>query len=41
MTWPIPSGGNVLRHFVVNKEGTKIYIASSGANKVGIVEISK
>jgi virginiamycin B lyase len=41
MKWPIPSGGNVLRHFVPNREGNKIYIASSGANKVGVVEISK
>jgi hypothetical protein len=39
--WPIPSGGNVLRHFVPNKEGNKIYIASSGVNKVGVVEILK
>jgi virginiamycin B lyase len=41
MTWPIPSGGGVLRHFVANKEGNKIYIASSGVNKVGVVEISR
>ena len=38
--WPIPSGGGVLRHFVANKEGTKIYIACSGVNKVGVIEIS-
>jgi virginiamycin B lyase len=41
MKWPIPSGGGVLRHFVATKDGTKIYIASSGVNKVGIVEISQ
>ena len=41
MKWPIPSGGNVLRHFVPSKDGSKIYIASSGVNKVGVVEISK
>ena len=41
MKWPIPSGGGVLRHFVANKEGTKIYIASSGVNKVGVVEIAR
>jgi len=40
-TWPIPSGGGVLRHFVSNKEGNKIYIASFGIHKVGVVEISK
>ena len=41
MKWPIPSGGRVLRHFVPNKDGSKIYIASSGVNKVGVVEITK
>ena len=40
-TWPIPSGGGVLRHFVSNKKGNKIYIASFGIHKVGVVEISK
>ena len=30
-----------LRHFVPNKQGDKIYIACSGVNKVGIVEITK
>src|SRR5438093_5677458 len=41
MKWSIPSGGGVLRHFVANKEGNKIYIASSGMNKVGIIEIAR
>jgi len=41
MKWPIPSGGGVLRHFVATKDGSKIYIACSGVNKVGIVEITK
>jgi virginiamycin B lyase len=41
MKWPIPSGGGVLRHFVATKDGSKIYIASSGVSKVGIVEITQ
>ena len=41
LKWPIPSGGGVLRHFVATKDGSKIYIACSGVNKVGIVEITK
>ena len=41
MKWPIPSGGGVLRHFVATKDGKQIYIAGSGVNKVGIVDISR
>jgi len=40
MKWPIPSGGGVLRHFVATTDGKQIYIAGSGVNKVGIVDIS-
>ncbi len=36
--WPIPSGGGVIRHMVSTPDGD-LYIACSGVNKVGIVEI--
>lgn len=38
--WPIPSGGKVVRHMVATPGGD-IYIACSGANKVGIVRIRR
>lgn len=38
--WDIPSGGGVIRHMVASADGTKLYIACSGVDKVGIVEIS-
>ena len=37
-SWPIPSGGGVVRNMVATPEGD-LYIACSGANKVGIVKI--
>ncbi|HVP79606.1 MAG TPA: lyase [Thermodesulfobacteriota bacterium] len=37
-TWPIPSGGGVVRNMVSTPEGD-LYIACSGVNKVGIVKI--
>jgi len=37
-TWPIPSGGGVVRHMVATSGGD-LYIACSGVNKVGIVRI--
>jgi virginiamycin B lyase len=40
-TAPIPSGGGVLRHIDVSKDGKDLYIASSGVNKVGIVKINR
>jgi virginiamycin B lyase len=39
-TWPIPSGGGVIRHMVATPDGN-IYIACSGVNKVGIVRVSR
>ena len=38
-TWPVPSGGGVIRHIVATPNG-KLYIACSGVNKIGIVEIA-
>ncbi len=40
MTWPIPSGGGVIRNMVATPQGD-LYIACSGVNKVGIVQISR
>jgi len=39
-TWPIPSGGGVVRHIVSTPRGD-LYIACSGVNKVGIVKIEE
>jgi virginiamycin B lyase len=36
--WPIPSGGGVVRHMVATAQDN-VYIACSGVNKVGIVEV--
>ena len=37
-SWPIPSGGGVIRNMVATPKGD-LYIACSGVNKVGIVKI--
>jgi virginiamycin B lyase len=37
-SWPVPSGGGVIRNMVATPSGD-IYIACSGKNKVGIVKI--
>jgi virginiamycin B lyase len=39
-TWPVPSGGGVVRHMVSTPEGD-LFIACSGKNKVGVVKISQ
>ncbi len=39
-SWPIPSGGGVVRNMVATPDG-KLYLACSGVNKVGIVEVSR
>jgi virginiamycin B lyase len=39
-TWPIPSGGGVVRNMVATPKGD-LYIACSGVNKVGIVRIHR
>jgi len=39
-TWPIPSGGGVVRHMVTTPAGD-IYIACSAVNKVGIVMVNR
>ena len=39
-TWPIPSGGGVVRHMVSTPRGD-LYIACSGLNKVGIVKVER
>jgi virginiamycin B lyase len=38
-SWPIPSGGGVVRNMVATPDD-KLYLACSGVNKVGIVEMS-
>jgi len=39
-TWPVPSGGGVIRHMVSTPQGD-IYIASSGVHKVGVVRVGR
>jgi virginiamycin B lyase len=39
-TWPVPSGGGIIRHMVAAPQGD-IYIACSGAGKVGMVRVGK
>ena len=39
-SWPIPSGGGVVRNMVAGPDGN-LYIACSGVNKVGIVHIGR
>jgi virginiamycin B lyase len=39
-TWPIPSGGGVVRNVSVTKDGN-LALALSGVNKIGLVEIKK
>ncbi len=39
-TWSIPSGGGVVRN-MVSTAGGNLYIACSGVNKVGIVEVER
>jgi virginiamycin B lyase len=37
-TWPIPSGGGVVRNMVATKDG-RLYLACSGVNKVAVAQI--
>jgi len=37
-TWPVPSGGGVIRHMVATPQGD-VYIACSGEYKVGVVRV--
>lgn len=39
-TWPIPSGGGVVRHMVATPTDD-LYIACSGVNKVGVVNVAR
>jgi virginiamycin B lyase len=39
-SWPIPSGGGVVRNMVSTPKGD-LYIACSGVNKIGIVQIDR
>jgi virginiamycin B lyase len=39
-TWPIPSGGGVVRNVSVTRDGN-LALALSGVNKIGLVEIKK
>jgi len=38
-SWPIPSGGGVVRNMVATPDG-KLYLACSGVNKVAVVQVS-
>lgn len=38
-TWPIPSGGGVVRNMVHTADGRALWIACSGMNRIGRVEI--
>jgi virginiamycin B lyase len=40
ITWPVLSGGGVIRHMVAAPDGS-VYIACSGVNKVGIIRVSR
>jgi virginiamycin B lyase len=37
-SWPIPSGGGVVRNMVATPDG-KLYLACSGVNKVAVAEV--
>jgi virginiamycin B lyase len=39
-TWPIPSGGGVVRNVSVTRD-SNLALALSGVNKIGLVEIRK
>ncbi|HLG17359.1 MAG TPA: lyase [Blastocatellia bacterium] len=39
-SWPVPSGGGIIRHMVATPKG-QLYLACSGVNKIGIVEIGR
>ncbi len=39
-SWPVPSGGKVIRNMAAAPDGD-VYIACSGANKIGIVKAGK
>jgi len=39
-TWPIPSGGGVVRNMVVTPDGN-LWLACSGVNKIAFVEVQK
>jgi virginiamycin B lyase len=38
-TWPIPSGGGVVRNMMPTRDGKGLVIAESGVNRVGLIEI--
>jgi virginiamycin B lyase len=38
-SWPIPSGGGVVRNMVATEDG-RLYLACSGVNKVAIAQVS-
>ncbi|MCM2359340.1 MAG: hypothetical protein NDI77_14415, partial [Geobacteraceae bacterium] len=39
-TWPVPSGGGVIRHMAATPQGD-VYIACSGVGKVGVVRLER
>jgi virginiamycin B lyase len=39
-TWPIPSGGGVVRNMVATPDG-KLYLACSGVNKVAVARVTR
>jgi streptogramin lyase len=38
-TWPIPSGGGVVRHMVADTDGN-LWLATSGVNGIAKVEVT-
>ena len=38
-TFPVPSGGGVIRNMMPSKDGKGLVLAESGVNRVGIVTI--
>jgi len=39
-TWPIPSGGGVVRQMISTPDD-RLYLACSGVNKVAIAEVTR
>jgi virginiamycin B lyase len=38
-TWPIPSGGGVVRNMMPTPDGREVWLATSGVNGIARVEI--
>jgi len=38
-TWPIPSGGGVVRNMMPTTDGKSLVLACSGVNRIALVEV--